>query len=377
MTTVLGGDDLFGMLTNQTDGQLAGTEQRLSTADAAAAIEGYSASVLNRCLGGVTSAFNELGAGNRSAAVVSLDGVSAPCLSLEPGGGSSGPAYPYDLADPSVLVVGPVTYVYGTNAEAGNVQVVQSTDLVHWTALGNGLPALPAWAVPGDTWAPAVYAFAGKYILFYTAKAAATGQQCISEAVSAGPAGPYVDSSTGPLICQTADGGSIDPDPFVDAAGTPYLLWKSQQTGALPATLWGQQLDPSGLSLVGSPAQLLQPSQAWEGGNIEAPSLFAANGTNYLFYSANNYDTGAYAVGVAVCTTPLGPCTKPLGGPILVSADGFVGPGSVSVFTDTAGQVEMAFDAWLPGAVGDPHSRLLFLRPIAFIGGLPNLVEPS
>jgi len=43
---------------------------------------------------------------------------------------------------------------------------------------------------------PAVLARNGAYVLYYTARYAMAGVQCISPAVSATPAGPYVDDST-------------------------------------------------------------------------------------------------------------------------------------------------------------------------------------
>jgi hypothetical protein len=45
------------------------------------------------------------------------------------------------------------------------------------------------------------------------------------------------------------------------------------------------------------------------------------------------------------------------------------------VFTDASGQIHMAFHAWLPGKVGFPNSRLLFIRQISVVGGTPS-VEP-
>jgi hypothetical protein len=361
---------------NQADGaafdQLGGVQQKLVTTTEGVDIQGYAASTLSTCLAGVDRTFGELSLGEQSSVAGTIDSVSGPCLALE-GTGAGGPVYPFDLADPSVLVVGTTYYVYGTNAEVGNVQVLSSSDLAHWTAVGNALPELPSWAQPGDTWAPDVIALGGQFVLYYTVKAAATGQQCISVATSASPQGPFVDTSTGPLVCQTALGGSIDPDPFVDADGTPYLVWKSESGANGLPTLWSQPLDPTGQTTLGQPVALLQPDQAWEGGIVEAPSLALVNGTYYLFFSGNNWDSASYAVGVAVCQGPSGPCTEPLSGPIVASGSGLAGPGSTAVFTDTGGQVELAFDAYLPDAVGYPHSRLLFLRTLSFAGGVPSV----
>ena len=52
------------------------------------------------------------------------------------------------------------------------------------------------------------------------------------------------------------------------------------------------------------------------------------------------------------------------------------GPGGESVFTDASGSYWMAFDAWIPGAVGYPHSRDLFLRRLDLSGAVPVL-EPA
>ena len=120
-----------------------------------------------------------------------------------------------------------------------------------------------------------------------------------------------------------------------------------------------------------SPTALLQPSQAWEASVVEGPFMWSTGGSYYLFYSGNNWNSASYAIGVAVCQGPLGPCTKPLGGPLFASQPNMAGPGGASVFEDTAGNAWVAFHAWLPGAVGYPNARLLFVRPLASLGGLP------
>jgi hypothetical protein len=101
--------------------------------------------------------------------------------------------------------------------------------------------------------------------------------------------------------------------------------------------------------------------------------MVAVDGGYDLFYSGNNWNSAHYAVGVARCTGPVGPCVKPLSEPLLASQSNLVGPGGASVFTDVQGQFEMAFQAWLPGAVGYPHPRLLFLRPLTFSNGIHRL----
>src|ERR1700686_1478860 len=55
-------------------------------------------------------------------------------------------------------------------------------------------------------------------------------------AASRPPIGPFIDTSAAPFACQTTLGGSIDPSPFVNADGTPYLVWKSTGAGGQPTT---------------------------------------------------------------------------------------------------------------------------------------------
>lgn len=117
--------------------------------------------------------------------------------------------------------------------------------------------------------------------------------------------GPYSDHSTAPLVCQLELGGSIDPSPFVDSDGQPYLLWKSDDNAiGRPTTIWSQALDANGLSFAAgsSPTALLSASQNWEGGIIEGPTMVQAEGTYHLFYGANGWDTARAGMGWATCS---------------------------------------------------------------------------
>ena len=57
--------------------------------------------------------------------------------------------YPFDFADPDVLVVRGTYYAYGTNSTAGNIQIMESSDLANWRKAGDALPTLASWASPG------------------------------------------------------------------------------------------------------------------------------------------------------------------------------------------------------------------------------------
>ncbi len=358
--------------------QIATTQKILSGTQMSALFQGLDIGVLQTCLGGVQSAYQQIGVHNNNQAAHDISTVSTACLTLA-GGKNGGLVYPFDFPDPDVLLVGGTYFAYATNSVAGNIQVIESTDLSHWNAVGDAVPNLPAWAAPNATWAPGVLQVGGTFVLYYAAVVAGPGggEECISAATAPQPQGPFTDNSSSPLECQASLGGSIDPSPFVDANGTLYLEWKSIGGGGQPATIWSEQLNSAGTGFAGSaPTELILADQTWEAGVVEAPDMVDSNGRYFLFYSGNNWNSAHYGVGLATCSGPLGPCRKPLSQPILASSSNMAGPGGESVFTDASGSWWIAFDAWAPGAVGFPHSRDLHLRRMDLSGATP-IVEPS
>jgi len=350
--------------------QLAATNSSLATTNVHAFLQGASIDTLQTCLGGVHDALGQISANDNNKAAKDISAVSGPCSALD-GGTTAGLVYPFDFPDPDVILVGQTYFAYATNSVAGNIQIIQSTDLTHWTAVGNALPHLPAWAEPHYTWAPAVAAIGGSFVLYYAANVADSGKECVSVATATQPQGPFVDRSTAPLECQPALGGSIDPASFIDTNGSLYLLWKSGGPGS--SKIWSEQLDPAGTAFAAgaTPTVLLVPTQPWEAGTVEAPDMLTAAGRYYLFFSGNNWDSANYGVGVATCTGPLGPCSDSSSSPILSSGHGVAGPGGESVFADMTGAYWIAFHAWVPGAVGFPNSRDLYLRRLNVSGSAP------
>jgi beta-xylosidase len=279
----------------------------------------------------------------------------------------SSAVYCHDFADPFVLRVGSTYYAYATDNQDDHIPVLTSSGLFGNAHTADALPNLPAWSSPGGVWAPAVLPRPGGFVLYYTTRAHDPDRECLSRAVSKEPGGPFVDDSSGPLVCPP-DGGAIDPSPFVAADGRAYLLWKSDATAGIVA----QELAPDGLSLVGTQQPIVQADQAWEAGVVEAPSMVAYDGRYYLFYSGNNWSTAGYAIGYAVCESPAGPCTKPADGPWLASTTKAEGPGGADVFVDEHGQLWMELHAWVRGKVGYPQgARNLFLVRLTFVDGTP------
>jgi beta-xylosidase len=294
---------------------------------------------------------------------------------------------PRDFADPFVLRDGKTFYAFATGAMGAHLQAASSRDLASWTVLGEALPKVASWAVdsPELTWAPSVLPRQGRYVLYYTARHRASGFQCISRAVASSPAGPYVDDSTAPLVCDIAEGdepercGSIDPSPFVDQDGQAYLFWKSDENAAAchaAPHLWSARLSEDGLRTTERPTMLLSMDQAWEGPIIEGPSMIQSNDGYFLFYSANWYDGPDYAIGYATCSGPTGPCTKATkSGPLLASDGSLLGPGGQEFFTDDEGRSWMAYHAWSAphAAYSSGGVRSLRVAPMTFDGGVPHV----
>ncbi|MFC7550351.1 glycoside hydrolase family 43 protein [Plantactinospora sp. GCM10030261] len=320
-------------------------------------------------------------------AAVLLAGCSSSGSSAEPDPPAAGendpsmftnPVYAKDSPDPQAIRVGDTWYLFHTNAEAQNVPVLTSPDLVSWTPAGDALPTLGAWAQTGKTWAPEVIELeTGRYALYYTA-ARQGGPQCIGRAVATAPQGPYTDDSTEPLICQADIGGAIDASPFRDTDGSLWLLWKNDGNAVGDDTwLWSQRLTPDGLTLTGEPAKLLKQTEQWEGELVEGPFFWRREGKLHLFFAANAYHNFSYAEGYAVCESPTGPCTKATENPILKSTDAASGPGHGSM-VEKDGRTWLLYHAWPPGAEGAVEpGRQLWLSEVTWVDGKPQVRPPS
>ena len=332
-------------------------------------VQGVGIDTLQTCLGGVKSAFGQIAAKNNAQAAKDISAVSGACTQLA-GGTSTGLVYPFDFPDPSVILVGQTYYAYATNSVAGNIQIIASTDLTHWTAVGNALPSLPAWASANYTWAPAVAMIGGTFVLYYAVDVAGTRQRSASRwRPPASPRGPFTDRSTAPLECQKSLGGSIDPSSFIDTNGTPYLVWKSGGPGS--SKIWSQQLAPVGhvVRPRDQPHLAAGTGPALGGRDGRGPGPGHTGGHYYLFFSGNDWNSANYAVGVATCIGPARSVQRcHTESRSCRAGRAWRGPGGESVFADTCGNFWIAFHAWVPGAVGFPNSRDLYLRRLTFSG---------
>ena len=269
---------------------------------------------------------------------------------------SSTPAFVDDAPDPALLRVGARYYAFTTGTTWGNRIGVLVSDAPNtgWrTSSGRqfgstALPSIPSWQDPDTQWAPGVFAWNNRHVMFYAARVKTTGRWCLSVATSDAPAGPYSDTSSGPLVCQMDIGGSIDPHPFVDATGRPWIHWKNNdEFSPAVSKVWAAPLDAAGTKLAGAPVEVMaKDSQRypWQT-TVDNPQMVLAGGVHYLFYSAGYWADATYVVGYAVCDGPTGPCQAGAQ-PILGSYGSVAGPGGGTVMEDAAGRWWIGYHGW-------------------------------
>ena len=114
--------------------ELSTTEQRLASSQETDYFQSLDIATLQTCLSGVSTAVTAISSNNLPAAVNSITAASSACVSLDNSNG--GLLYPFDFPDPFILPVGGDYYAFSTNAAAGNIQIIKSTDLAHWTTRG-------------------------------------------------------------------------------------------------------------------------------------------------------------------------------------------------------------------------------------------------
>ncbi len=330
--------------------------------------------------------------------------------SPEPAAAQTGwfePSKPYRgyFADPSVFWDRPSGryWAFATMTGGAYLPAAWSTDLQTWTArdrysnpniqpadetnrdpfFNDALVNEPRWALRQDLghwhlqtsiWAPGVARIGGRYLAYHAVRCGrtpgsagpracwsntspASERFCIGVSASAQPQGPYRSQRPTPLACSSDPAGAIDPEPFIDHRGRPWLLFKSEGVpGVKPTRIWARRLDASGIRFAkGSRLRKVLETRAnsWEGNVIENPSMvyWPRHNVYILFYSANEWRSANYSVGYAICTTPTR-CRRTQLSPLLASttpaiqARGLLGPGGADAFVDRQGRLQLAFHAF-------------------------------
>ncbi|OIH93919.1 hypothetical protein BIU90_08565 [Curtobacterium sp. MCBA15_001] len=273
------------------------------------------------------------------------------------------------------------------------VPTYRSTDLTHWTYVGDAFTTKPAWVgAANGIWAPDVVSRNGRWFLYYAASdtpgagAPIGGGSAVGVATSSSPTGPWTDSG-GPVVApQAAPNGTgqrweFDPEVITDR-GTTYVYFGSYFGGVHVRTLSrdGLRSDPAS-------ERLIAIDNRYEGAY-----LMQHDGWWWFMGSATNCCNGAltgYGVFVARSRSPLGPfldqdgvsiTSTRVGGTPLLAQNGnrWVGTGHDTVVTDFAGQdwiIYHAVDRTDPYYAGQPGytKRPVLIDPLDWQGGWPSV----
>lgn len=276
-----------------------------------------------------------------------------------------------DFPDPDVVKTPGGYFAFSTSTGSGRVPVATApAPEGPWRITGDALGAVPAWAKPdGGFWAPDVTQLPdGTFVLYFSAAKTAGGEMCLGAATAAAAAGPYTPAGDRPLVCVPEDHGDIDPQTFLDADGTRYLLYKADGAATgVPAAIWLQKLEADGRTLTGARTELLRADLNAEKAVVEAPSVVRTANRFLLFYSADTFQSSGYHTCYASAPTVTGPFVK---------ADAqFLSTELLGAKVDAPGGADVVdghiyFHGWLGGA---RTARGLYELPISFPGDVPQL----
>ncbi|MFY9379630.1 MAG: family 43 glycosylhydrolase, partial [Acutalibacteraceae bacterium] len=139
---------------------------------------------------------------------------------------------------------------------------------------------------------------------------------------------------------------TIDNTLFIDDDGTPYLFFDRFNDGL---NIWVAELEDD---LKTIRKETLHPcihvSQEWE--EVwprvnEGAFVIKHNGTYYMTYSANSYESQFYGVGCATATDIMSEWTKYPDNPLLQKPGNLVGVGHSALFKDKNGDLRIVFHA--------------------------------
>lgn len=270
------------------------------------------------------------------------------------------------LADPYILTDGDYYYAYGTSSDNGIVYY-SSTDLVNWVygglALNKNNTNETKWF-----WAPEVYKFNDKYYMYYSANSH------LYAAVSDSPSGPFYQTGTYLLASVIGSEECIDGSMFQDDNGTLwfyFVRWASDGE-----RIYSIKMSDPLTPIKSSMRECLHVDSDWERiwpQVVEGPFVIKNDGTYYLTYSANSYESKDYAVGYATSIYPNASWAKYDGNPILRRWKGLVGVGHHSFFRDKSNKLRIVYHAHYSD--NSIHPRLTYISSVEFIDGVMTIVD--
>lgn len=271
------------------------------------------------------------------------------------------------LADPYILLDGDTYYAYGTH-NADGIEVWVSDNLKEWEYKGLALDKSNTTETQWF-WAPEVYHKNGKYYMYYSAN------EHLYVATGDSPLGPFTQEGGYQMEPLLGDEKCIDSHVFFDDDGSAYLFFVRFTDGNC---IWMCYLEddlitPKNRTL----RKCIAVSQDWEtslGRVCEGPNVVKHDGTYYLTYSGNDYQSQDYGVGYATSSSVTAlQWDKYEQNPVLQRIEDLVGTGHHSIFTDKEGNLRIAFHAH--NSKTEIHPRLMYIGNVAFDGGLLTITD--
>jgi xylan 1,4-beta-xylosidase len=288
-----------------------------------------------------------------AAALLCLLVLAAPARAQAPSPFAA-PAIPGNHPDPTIMQASDgAFYASSTSGDWAPIfPIFRSTDLVNWQQVGSIFIAAPR-RTAGNYWAPELVQWSGRFLAFYSASRP-KGSPCIGVAEAPAAQGPWTDR--GRAVCWPH--GVIDPYPFTDADGSRWLIFKGMGTGG---AIYAMRFDEQRLRAYGPATLLVSPTNKWEQGVTEGPSLLLHNGTYYLFYSGGHccQPPCTYAEGIARAGSLLGPYVKDPDNPILTGDEQWKCPGHGTVLDLGASGVVFLHHAYTADDVLDSRRQAL------------------
>ncbi len=205
-----------------------------------------------------------------------------------PSGTYTNPIIHADYSDPDVCRVGTDYYMTSSSFNCfPGLQILHSTDLVHWELIGAALPDYPGFG-PNDpvqhgkgVWAPAIRHHDGRFYIY-----CGDPDRGIFMVSATDPRGPWTE----PVWLVHAK-GYIDPSPLWDNDGRAYLAHGCAGTRAgLKSVLYLAPMAPDGASLLG-PSRIIYDGHETQP-TIEGTKIYRRGDYYYIFSPAGGVPTG-------------------------------------------------------------------------------------
>ncbi len=261
-----------------------------------------------------------------------------------------------DYSDPDVCRVGDDFYMTSSSFNCfPGLQILHSTDLVHWEIIGAALRDYPFEGPQvqhgNGVWAPAIRYHNGEFYIY-----CGDPDRGIFMTKTADPAGQW-----SPIVWVVRAKGYIDPCPLWDEDGRAYLSHGCAGSRAgIKSVLFVAPMAPDGTSLTG-PSRIVYDGHETQP-TIEGTKFYKRNGYYYIFSPAGGVPTGWQVV--LRSKSPYGPFEEKV---VMAQGNSPVNGPHQGAWVDTpSGE-----DWFIHFQDKNAYGRIVHLQPMAWVEDWP------